>query len=44
MNETKKPEIFPKQIAFNCIPQIGEFMKNGSTKEEWKMQEETKKF
>ncbi len=44
MNETKKPEIFPKQIAFNCIPQIGEFMKNGSTKEEWKMQEETKKI
>ncbi|QKX02554.1 aspartate-semialdehyde dehydrogenase [Wolbachia endosymbiont of Dirofilaria (Dirofilaria) immitis] len=44
MNETKKPEIFPKQIAFNCIPHIGEFMKNGSTKEEWKMQEETKKI
>lgn len=44
MNETKKPEIFPKQIAFNCIPHIGEFMENGSTEEEWKMQEETKKF
>ncbi|NUY39381.1 aspartate-semialdehyde dehydrogenase [Wolbachia endosymbiont of Litomosoides brasiliensis] len=44
MNEAKKPEIFPKQIAFNCIPHIGEFMKDGSTKEEWKMQEETKKI
>lgn len=44
MNETKKPEIFPKQIAFNCIPHIGKFMENGSTEEEWKMQEETKKF
>ncbi|KLT23126.1 aspartate-semialdehyde dehydrogenase [Wolbachia endosymbiont of Armadillidium vulgare str. wVulC] len=44
MNEAKKPEIFPKQIAFNCIPHIGEFMEDGSTKEEWKMQEETKKI
>ena len=44
MNENPKPEIFPKQIAFNCIPQIGEFMEDGSTKEEWKIQEETKKI
>ncbi|WP_353276045.1 aspartate-semialdehyde dehydrogenase [Wolbachia endosymbiont (group A) of Pipizella viduata] len=44
MNETKKPEIFPKQIAFNCIPHVGKFMENGSTEEEWKMQEETKKI
>jgi aspartate-semialdehyde dehydrogenase len=44
MNETKKPEIFPKQIAFNGIPHVGEFMENGSTEEEWKMQEETKKI
>ncbi|MGL9761000.1 MAG: aspartate-semialdehyde dehydrogenase [Wolbachia sp.] len=44
MNETKKPEVFPKQIAFNCIPHIEEFMEDGSTKEEWKMQEETKKI
>lgn len=44
MNEAKKPEIFPKQIAFNCIPHIGEFMEDGSTKEEWKMQEEAKKI
>ncbi|QKX01516.1 aspartate-semialdehyde dehydrogenase [Wolbachia endosymbiont of Cruorifilaria tuberocauda] len=44
MNETKNPEVFPKQIAFNCIPHIGEFMEDGSTEEEWKMQEETKKI
>ncbi|NUX00932.1 aspartate-semialdehyde dehydrogenase [Wolbachia endosymbiont of Madathamugadia hiepei] len=44
MNETKKPEVFPKQIAFNCIPHIGEFIEDGSTREEWKMQEETKKI
>lgn len=44
MNEAKKPEIFSKQIAFNCIPHVGEFMENGSTEEEWKMQEETKKI
>ncbi|MDD9336705.1 MAG: aspartate-semialdehyde dehydrogenase, partial [Wolbachia sp.] len=43
-NEAQKPEVFSKQIAFNCIPRIGNFMKNGSTKEEWKMQEETKKI
>ncbi|MGL9725752.1 MAG: aspartate-semialdehyde dehydrogenase [Wolbachia sp.] len=43
-NEAKKPEIFPKQIAFNCIPHIGRFMESGSTEEEWKMQEETKKI
>ncbi|OCA06826.1 aspartate-semialdehyde dehydrogenase [Wolbachia endosymbiont of Trichogramma pretiosum] len=44
MNEAKKSEIFPKQIAFNCIPHIGGFMEDGSTEEEWKMQEETKKI
>jgi len=44
MNEAKKPKIFSKQIAFNCIPHVGEFMENGSTEEEWKMQEETKKI
>ncbi|MBT7768948.1 MAG: aspartate-semialdehyde dehydrogenase, partial [Rhodospirillales bacterium] len=37
-------EIFPKQIAFNCIPHIDIFMDDGSTKEEWKMSAETKKI
>lgn len=37
-------EIFPKQIAFNCIPHIDVFMEDGFTKEEWKMVVETKKI
>ena len=39
--EAKK---FPKQIAFNVIPQIDVFMEDGSTKEEWKMAVETRKI
>ena len=39
--EAKK---FPKRIAFNLIPQIGDFMEDGSTHEEWKMVAETKKM
>ena len=35
---------FPKQIAFNVIPQIDVFMEDGYTKEEWKMLVETKKI
>jgi aspartate-semialdehyde dehydrogenase len=44
--ETRVPEPkkFPKQIAFNVIPQIDAFMDDGSTKEEWKMAVETKKI
>ena len=38
------PRTFPKQIAFNCIPQIDVFMEDGFTKEEWKMMAETKKI
>jgi len=35
---------FPKQIAFNVIPQIDVFMEDGYTKEEWKVMAETKKI
>ena len=35
---------FPKRIAFNVIPEIDVFMEDGSTKEEWKMVQETKKI
>ena len=42
MNETQ--ENFTKQIAFNVIPHIDDFMDDGSTKEEWKMMAETKKI
>ena len=36
--------VYPKQIAFNVIPQIDKFMDNGYTKEEMKMVWETKKI
>ena len=39
-----KPAKFPKQIAFNVIPQIDVFLDDGSTREEWKMVAETKKI
>ncbi|WP_306252527.1 aspartate-semialdehyde dehydrogenase [Parvularcula sp. IMCC14364] len=38
------PEQFTRQIAFNVIPHIDDFMEDGSTKEEWKMVSETKKM
>jgi aspartate-semialdehyde dehydrogenase len=44
VNEHRDPENFPKRIAFNVIPHIDVFMENGDTKEEWKMQVETKKI
>jgi aspartate-semialdehyde dehydrogenase len=51
-NQTKKlyvndeivPEEFPKQIAFNVIPHGGDFMEDGYTTEEWKIEVETKKI
>ena len=39
-----KSKNFTKQIAFNVIPHIDNFMDDGSTKEEWKMVVETKKI
>ncbi|MBY0408442.1 MAG: aspartate-semialdehyde dehydrogenase [Rickettsiales bacterium] len=44
MNSSKEPEKFTKRIAFNVIPHIDVFMDDGSTKEEWKMVNETKKI
>ncbi len=44
VNDPASPEQFTKEIAFNCIPHIDKFMDDGSTKEEWKMVEETKKI
>ncbi|OUW73975.1 MAG: aspartate-semialdehyde dehydrogenase [Pelagibacteraceae bacterium TMED216] len=35
---------FTKQIAFNIIPHIDSFVDGGYTKEEWKMENETKKI
>src|SRR6201989_133373 len=44
VNDKPTPRKFPKQIAFNVIPQIDVFMEDGYTKEEWKMLAETKKI
>ena len=38
------PSVYPKQIAFNCIPHIDSFQDNGYTKEEMKMVWETRKI
>ena len=43
-DEEPKVEIYPHQIAFNCLPQIDVFLDNGYTKEEMKMVNETKKI
>ncbi len=39
-----EPRVIPKQIAFNCVPQIDKFQDNGYTKEEMKMVWETHKI
>ena len=36
--------VFPHQIAFNCLPQVDTFLKNGYTKEEMKTMNETRKI
>ena len=42
--ETQESKNFNKRIAFNVIPQIDKFLDDGSTKEELKMVNETKKI
>ncbi len=44
MNAPVSKKNFFKQIAFNVIPQIDDFQLDGGTKEEWKMEVETKKI
>ena len=39
-----KVEVYPHQIAFNCLPHIDVFLDNGYTKEEIKMVNETEKI
>ena len=38
------PNVYPHQIAFNCLPHIDKFLNNGYTKEEMKMVNETRKI
>ena len=39
-----KKQVYPHQIAFNCLPHIDVFLPNGYTKEEMKMVNETRKI
>ncbi len=39
-----RAEVFPHQIAFNCLPHIDAFLENAYTKEEMKMVNETRKI
>lgn len=39
-----EPKVYPKQIAFNALPQIDSFQDNGYTREEMKMVWETRKI
>ncbi len=39
-----EPKVYPRQIAFNALPQIDVFLDNGYTKEEMKMVWETRKI
>jgi aspartate-semialdehyde dehydrogenase len=41
---TVDPEVFPHQIAFNCLPQIGSALENGATEEEEKIVNELRKL
>ncbi len=43
-NKQIKSKNFTKQMAFNLIPHIDVFVEDGYTKEEWKMENETKKI
>ncbi len=44
LNKNVEPKAFPKQIAYNAIPQIGGFDEFGFTSEENKIMKETKKI
>jgi aspartate-semialdehyde dehydrogenase len=39
-----QPEVYPHQIAFNCLPHIDKFLENDYTGEEMKMVNETRKI
>ena len=38
------PAVFPHLIAFSCLPQVDRFLPDGTTKEEQKMVDETRKI
>jgi aspartate-semialdehyde dehydrogenase len=42
--QDSEAQVYPHQIAFNCLPHIDVFLENGYTKEEMKMVNETRKI
>jgi len=44
VNQAPTPKEFPRQIAFNVIPQVEEFMDDGYTEEEWRISAEIRKM
>ena len=44
VSEVTAPKVFPKQIAFNLIPKIGDFDRDGNSAEENKMAQEMAKI
>lgn len=42
--EQLEPKVFPKQIAFNLFPQIGDFREDGYSDEEYKIEQELEKI
>jgi aspartate-semialdehyde dehydrogenase len=44
VNQAPDPKEFPRQIAFNVIPQVDDVMDDGFTEEEWRIAAETRKI
>jgi aspartate-semialdehyde dehydrogenase len=44
VNQSPDPKEFPRQIAFNVIPQVDDFMDDGFTEEEWRISQEVRKI
>ncbi len=42
--EVEAKDVFPRRLAFNCVPQVDVFTDDGYTKEEHKMRQETRKI
>jgi aspartate-semialdehyde dehydrogenase len=43
-NQRAAPHVYPHQIAYNLLPEIGSFKDDGYTSEEWKLAAETRKI
>jgi len=44
LGNSVSPEVYPHPIAFNLLPHVDAFLENGYTKEEMKMQNESRKI